>query len=96
MLSIHHETVSLFESAFYLFYLQAAIRFFSWAMSQSHCSFVWDSQVKELHFTAPSLKQHCTQLQDKRCECVYALKSTDVSVRLYPNFTFNYFYINCF
>lgn len=63
--------VTVWICVFYVFFnLQAAIRFFSWAMSRSHCSFVWDSQVKELHFTAPSLKQHCTQLQDKRWECV--------------------------
>lgn len=75
-----------FTLVFVFLNLQAASQFFSWAMSSSHCSFVWDSQVKELHFTAPSLKQHCTQLQDKRCECVSALKSIDVSVRLHPNY----------
>ena len=73
-LSNHKESCSMFimnlRFTFFFFYLQAAIQFFSWAMSRSHSSFVWDSQVKELHFTAPPLKQHCTQLQDKRCECV--------------------------
>lgn len=100
-LSNHKESCSVFvmnlrhclklRLTFFFCYLQAAIRFFSWAMSRSHCSFVWDSQLKELHFTAPSLKQHCTQLQDKIWECVLALTSIDVSVRLYPqlfNFTF--------
>lgn len=87
-----------FESAFFtfsFFFLLLAssyYEFFSWAMSWSHCGFVWDSQVKELHFTAPSLKQHCTQLQDKRCECVEALKGIDVSVRLHPQLFDLYFF----
>lgn len=59
-----------FESAFYLFVCKQLFGFSAGQWAALTAAFVWDSQVKELHFTAPSLKQHCTQLQDKRCECV--------------------------
>lgn len=44
---------------------------FSLTMSQCRHSFVWDSQVKELRFTAPPLKQHCTQIQDRDSTYTY-------------------------
>lgn len=56
------ESPALFES-FVLSICKQLLRFYSWAESQSHCSSVWDFQVKEL----PLLKQHCTKFQDKRC-----------------------------
>lgn len=53
------ESPALFES-FLLSICKQLLRFYSWAESQSHCSSVWDFQVKEL----PFLKQHCTKFQD--------------------------------
>lgn len=71
-----------FSFLFFIFFFSFFLNF-SRAASRSRCSCVWDSQVKELHFTAPSLTQHCTWLQDERCTCVQALKSVvGVTVRL--------------
>lgn len=76
-LSNHKESCSVFIMNLrhclnlrFTFVFASSYSVFSWAMSRCHCNFVlgFSSQRTSLHCTI--IRQHCTQLQDTRCECV--------------------------